>query len=126
MKIEKLVNVLADKPTTSTKTMCREDRANGIRQMLEDLQMLAKNDGCIAAAWAFEFIDEEFNPHYVFEVDESIGQWYISAVTKDTDGVYLLKDGSVSSFIPIGGRLGYFESKSDADKFLKEWNADNE
>lgn len=34
----------------------RDERIAGCRQMLEDLERLAKSDGCIAAAWALEVI----------------------------------------------------------------------
>lgn len=45
-------------PTTSTKHMWHEEREDGVRQMLLDLHRLATDDGCIAAAWAFEFAVE--------------------------------------------------------------------
>lgn len=46
---------LATRPTKSMEAMHVEDRANGIEQMLLDLRKLAEADGCIAAAWAYEF-----------------------------------------------------------------------
>jgi hypothetical protein len=49
---------IAKIPTTSTKYMCYEERLEGINQMLADLNTLARRDGCIAAAWVLEFLDE--------------------------------------------------------------------
>lgn len=40
----------------STARMDPEERADGVRQMLEDLTMLARRDGCVAAAWALEVL----------------------------------------------------------------------
>lgn len=56
MTLEDIAEILAKMPTASTKAMHIVDRFNGIDQMLKDLQELAKSDGCIAAAWAFEFV----------------------------------------------------------------------
>ena len=53
--LEDIAEILARKPTPSTKSMHIVDRCNGVHQMLMDLQELAKRDGCIAAAWALEF-----------------------------------------------------------------------
>lgn len=39
-----------------TKHMDEIDRLNGTRQMIRDLERLAEDDGCIAAAWALDFI----------------------------------------------------------------------
>lgn len=47
---------LANYSTESMQSMCREDRVNAIAQMLADLYMLATKDGCVAAAWALEFL----------------------------------------------------------------------
>ncbi len=49
---------LANVPTKSTVSMHYEDRLVGIEQMLADLNRLATEDGCIAAAWAAEFLEE--------------------------------------------------------------------
>jgi hypothetical protein len=43
-------------PTPSTKHIDETERGNGIATMLSDLRLLAENNGCIAAAWALEFI----------------------------------------------------------------------
>lgn len=49
---------IADRPTpTYATSMHRDDRLAGARQMLEDLNRLAREDGCIAAAWAADFIE---------------------------------------------------------------------
>ena len=40
----------------STRHMGEEERLDGTRQMIRDLEEMAHNDGCIAAAWALEFI----------------------------------------------------------------------
>ncbi len=53
-----LATKLAEKPTTSTNSMDLLDRQSGIEQMLEDLHQLATADGCIAAAWALEYLKE--------------------------------------------------------------------
>ena len=45
-------------PTTSTRHMWHEERRDVIRQMLADLERLAVEDGCLAAAWALEFVSE--------------------------------------------------------------------
>lgn len=47
---------LARFPTRSTAHMDQFERADGITQMIADLDQLAKADGCIAAAWAAEFV----------------------------------------------------------------------
>lgn len=60
---------LAKIPTTSTKHMAYEERVDGIRQMLTDLNDLARIDGCIAAAWAAEFL-EELKPFAVSDEKE--------------------------------------------------------
>lgn len=46
--------VLAWPPTESTKSMGHGERVRGIEQMLHDLERLAREDGCVAAAWALE------------------------------------------------------------------------
>lgn len=48
--------ILAKSPTESTKHMGTEEREEGILTMLRDLELLARKDGCVAAAWALEFI----------------------------------------------------------------------
>jgi hypothetical protein len=40
----------------STRHMSAAERLDGTRQMIRDLEALAHNDGCIAAAWALEFM----------------------------------------------------------------------
>lgn len=40
--------------TPSTEHMEVDERAASVKQMLEDLYLLAHQDGCIAAAWALE------------------------------------------------------------------------
>jgi hypothetical protein len=54
--LEDIADILAENPTASTKSMHITDRCNGIHQMLCDLNQLARKDGCIAAAWALEFV----------------------------------------------------------------------
>lgn len=54
----KIAKRLAKHPTQSTKHMEEGERTDGIEQMLKDLLALAHNDGCIAAAWAVEWIVE--------------------------------------------------------------------
>ena len=44
--------------TKSTRTMYYDDRLASIEVMLSDLNRLAREDGCIAAAWALEFLTE--------------------------------------------------------------------
>ena len=56
MTLEDIAEILAKLPTASTKAMHIVDRCNGIHQMLCDLNQLARKDGCIAAAWALEFV----------------------------------------------------------------------
>lgn len=41
-------------PTDSTRHMTSDERRAGVETMLHDLQRLAADDGCIAAAWALE------------------------------------------------------------------------
>lgn len=52
-----LADRLAQTATASTRTMPADVRADGIRQMLSDLHRLTTEDGCIAAAWALEWIE---------------------------------------------------------------------
>jgi hypothetical protein len=54
--IEDIAEILAKHPTASTQSMRIVDRLNGIHKMLGDLNQLAGKDGCIAAAWALEFV----------------------------------------------------------------------
>lgn len=56
--IEAVADRLMMIPTTSTRHMWHEERRGGILQMLMDLEALAHRDGCIAAAWALEYICE--------------------------------------------------------------------
>jgi len=56
VNLEDIAQTLAKMPTASTKSMDITDRSNGIYQMLCDLNQLARKDGCIAAAWALEFV----------------------------------------------------------------------
>jgi hypothetical protein len=48
---------LAEFPTKSTQHMATLERRDGIAVMLDDLRLLATQDGCIAAGWALEFIE---------------------------------------------------------------------
>lgn len=41
---------------SSNRDMSKKQRIDGTRQMVRDLERLAVNDGCIAAAWALEYI----------------------------------------------------------------------
>jgi len=43
-------------PTKTTRHMDAEERVAVVIQMLVDLYALARNDGCVAAGWAYEFI----------------------------------------------------------------------
>ncbi len=40
----------------STKHLSPDDKLEGTCQMLDDLERLAEEDGCIAAAWAIEWV----------------------------------------------------------------------
>ncbi len=53
-EIEAALPVLVGFDMPSTRHMSQGEREDAIGQMLADLWMLAKNDGCIAAAWAYE------------------------------------------------------------------------
>lgn len=53
-----VIKTLGDFPTTSTKYMTKQERLDGIATMLDDLERLAKEDGCVAAGWALEFLTE--------------------------------------------------------------------
>ena len=57
VNLEDIAQTLAKMPTASTRDMHMADRCNGIHQMLCDLNQLARKDGCIAAAWALEFVE---------------------------------------------------------------------
>lgn len=59
-EIEAALPYLTSVDRPSTRHMGQEEREAAIGQMLVDLWMLAKNDGCIAAAWAFEFVVGKF------------------------------------------------------------------
>lgn len=52
----KAANSLAHIIVPSTKHMEHGERADCIETALDDLYRLAKADGCIAAAWAFELL----------------------------------------------------------------------
>lgn len=52
---------LALRPTRSCRHMDREECADAMEVMLGDLERLAKNDGCIAAAWALEYVMESLS-----------------------------------------------------------------
>lgn len=58
MNLEKVAKKLAPVKTTSIRCMSEMEREGGILQMLQDLERLAKSDGCIAAAWALEWLVE--------------------------------------------------------------------
>lgn len=61
---EQLLSVsdrLANKPTKSTAHMAHEERRDGIFTMLSDLTRLAVGDGCVAAGWALELIQENLH-----------------------------------------------------------------
>lgn len=49
-----MTELLSEPPTSSTAHMSHGERLDGVCQMLSDLERLAKEDGCIAAAWALE------------------------------------------------------------------------
>lgn len=46
--------------TPSTEHMNDDERGDCIEVMLDDLEQLTRRDGCIAAAWALEFIAPEW------------------------------------------------------------------
>lgn len=56
MSNDKLAAKLASVRTKSTAHMETDERASCIGTMLDDLKQLARNDGCIAAAWAIEIL----------------------------------------------------------------------
>lgn len=56
-----VANRLANKPTKSTEHMAHEERRDGIFTMLDDLIKLAVGDGCVAAGWALELIQENLH-----------------------------------------------------------------
>lgn len=53
---EHILKQLARIPAKSTANMETQERENAIWQMMADLKKLANDDGCIAAAWAFEIL----------------------------------------------------------------------
>lgn len=55
---DSMIEALADIPIPSTEYMCQEDKCGGVAQMIDDLETLARKDGCIAAAWALEVLRE--------------------------------------------------------------------
>ena len=55
-EIERAAEALGAIPTPSTAHMADDERADACRQMLHDLLLLARADGCIGAAWAYEWI----------------------------------------------------------------------
>ena len=55
-EIQQAATLLSREVRESTQHMSNGERAQGIEQMLRDLLELARNDGCVAAAWAYEFI----------------------------------------------------------------------
>lgn len=57
-RISAAVVALKRIPTKSTGHMDEDERGAAVGQMLADLYTLAVNDGCIAAAWAYEFACE--------------------------------------------------------------------
>ena len=58
MSTDLRVQILSRVPTPSTRHMDPAEREAGIATMLSDLHRLASEDGCIAAAWALEMVDE--------------------------------------------------------------------
>lgn len=48
---------MSETPLYDESLACHEERAKSISVMLSDLEMLARRDGCIAAAWAMEMIE---------------------------------------------------------------------
>lgn len=56
--LEKAASLLAIPENRTMQGMSFGDREAGISQMLADLKQLATDDGCVAAAWAYEwFLD---------------------------------------------------------------------
>jgi hypothetical protein len=58
IEIAAAIDVLCKVPTKSTAHMDEQERRDGLGVMLADLFTLARRDGCIAAAWAYEFACE--------------------------------------------------------------------
>ncbi|MBE9242767.1 hypothetical protein [Synechocystis salina] len=57
MDINQQIEEIAKLPLNSFKGMEMEDRINGTSQMVSDLERLAIDDGCIAAAFALDLIN---------------------------------------------------------------------
>jgi hypothetical protein len=77
----KIAKRLAKHPTQSTKHMEEGERTDGIEQMLKDLLALAHNDGCIAAAWAVEWIVE--NADTIERVRALLERWEESRTSEE-------------------------------------------
>lgn len=53
---EGIINRLAQQDIPSMSYMAPEEKRRCVIQMLDDLHQLAVDCGCVAAAWAFEFL----------------------------------------------------------------------
>ena len=62
----KVMNGMIDRlellPIPSIQNLGTVEAKNGIRQMIEDLEKLAKDDGVVAAAWALEVLVHRYAP----------------------------------------------------------------
>jgi len=54
---EEVINRLAKHPPDCYLNMAEVEYGDGVSTMLSDLEMLAKKDGCVAAAWALKFAE---------------------------------------------------------------------
>lgn len=51
-----MIAPLAGVTVPSTNHLSSEEKTNEISRMIEDLQLLATKDGCVAAAWSLEML----------------------------------------------------------------------
>ena len=112
---------LAQTPTYSTRHMAVEERADGITQMLVDLQRLAVADGCVAAAWAYEFaqaVAAEHPADDAIAVDEawlrSVG--FSEVVTRWSDVWLGLESGGGILEVLSDGSIGYVQNPRTDDE----------
>ena len=94
--LHKTARRIAATPTKSTLHMSESERQSGVLQMLADLDELAKRDGCVAAAWALEYLQER--PTVSSESEHTPGPWeYVSG--EEFHGPYITSDfGDICDF----------------------------
>jgi hypothetical protein len=63
LEIHRVSRLLAVNATESTAHMELSERKEGIAQMLRDLYRLAREDGCVSAAWALEYLQTYAGVH---------------------------------------------------------------